>query len=123
MPQQQAQAAPPPAQQNVITVAAGNPDLSVLVAAVKAAGLQDALANPSSPITVFAPTNEAFAAALQSLQMTQDQLLGNKDLLTKILEYHVALGILRSSDLQQGQTHATLLGPSFSVTGGALPGG
>ena len=44
----------------IVDVAAGNPDFSTLVAAVKAAGLVETLSG-EGPFTVFAPTNEAFA--------------------------------------------------------------
>src|SRR4249919_3086727 len=71
----------------IVDVAAANPDLSILVAAVQKAGLADTLSG-AGPFTVFAPTNEAFAAALTSLGLTQEQLLASPDL-AAILTYHV----------------------------------
>ncbi len=75
------------AKMNVVQVAQSNPDFSVLVEAIQAAGLTGALANPNAHYTVFAPTNEAFMQAL-----TKAQLFANKPLLTKILGYHVISG-------------------------------
>lgn len=73
------------AQDPVATAASNNPVLSTLVAAVKAAGLVDTL-NTAQNITVFAPTNEAFAKIPKD---TLDKLLADKDTLTKVLTYHV----------------------------------
>ena len=71
----------------IVDVAAGNADFETLVAAVKAAGLVDTLSG-EGPFTVFAPTNEAFAALPEG---TVETLLKpeNKDQLTKILTCHV----------------------------------
>ncbi|OPC81151.1 fasciclin [Embleya scabrispora] len=73
------------AQDPVATAASNNPVLSTLVAAVKAAGLVDTL-NTAQNITVFAPTNDAFAKIPKD---TLDKLLADKDALTKVLTYHV----------------------------------
>jgi uncharacterized surface protein with fasciclin (FAS1) repeats len=73
------------AKQPVATAASGNPLLSTLVSAVKAAGLVDTL-NSASNITVFAPDNAAFAKIPAA---TLKKVLANKALLTKILTYHV----------------------------------
>lgn len=68
-------------------VASGNPAFSTLTAALTAAGLTEALAQPGA-FTVFAPTNEAFSAlppeTLQALLRP-----ANKAALTQILTYHV----------------------------------
>ena len=69
----------------VATAASNNPALSTLVAAVKQAGLVDAL-NTAQGITVFAPTNDAFAK-IPKAQL--DKVLADKATLTKILTYHV----------------------------------
>ena len=69
----------------VATAASNNPALSTLVAAVKQAGLVDAL-NTAQGITVFAPTNDAFAKIPKA---TLDKVLADKATLTKILTYHV----------------------------------
>jgi transforming growth factor-beta-induced protein len=70
------------------TAASNNPVLSTLVTAVSEAGLVDTL-NGDGPFTIFAPTNDAFAA------IPEDQLnaiLGDPELLTSILTYHVVAG-------------------------------
>jgi uncharacterized surface protein with fasciclin (FAS1) repeats len=75
---------------NIIQNAVNSKDHTTLVAAVKAAGLVDTLEGPG-PFTVFAPTNEAFAALPAG---TVDTLLKpeNKGMLTKVLTYHVVPG-------------------------------
>jgi transforming growth factor-beta-induced protein len=71
----------------IVDVAAGNPDFSTLVAAVKAAGLVETL-NGKGPFTVFAPTNAAFAK-LPAATLTDLLKPENKAKLVKILTYHV----------------------------------
>ena len=75
---------------DIIDNAVNSKDHTTLVAAVKAAGLVETLKG-SGPFTVFAPTNEAFAALPAG---TVDTLLKpeNKDKLTSILTYHVVAG-------------------------------
>lgn len=75
---------------DIVDNAVNSPDHTTLVAAVKAAGLVDTLKGPG-PFTVFAPTNEAFAALPAG---TVDALVKpeNKPTLTKILTYHVVAG-------------------------------
>ena len=98
-------------------VAAGN--FNTLVAAVKAAGLVDAL-KAKGPLTVFAPSDEAFAKLPQG---TVASLLKpeNRDTLIAILTYHVLPGKIllgtRSSDTLQGQALAISTGGSFEVNG------
>jgi len=79
----------------IVDVAAGNPDFSTLVAAIKAAGLVDTL-NDAGPFTVFAPTNAAFAK-LPAGRL--DNLLKpeNKDQLAAILTYHVVAGKVKAA--------------------------
>ena len=83
---------------NIIENAVNSRDHTTLVAAVKAAGLVDALSGPG-PFTVFAPTNAAFAALPAG---TVDTLLlpENKATLTKILTAHVAAGSWSAEDLK-----------------------
>jgi transforming growth factor-beta-induced protein len=96
----------------IVDVAAGNPDFSTLVKAVKAAGLAETLSG-KGPFTVFAPTNEAFAALPKG---TLETLLKpeNRDLLQKVLTYHVVPGDLMAKDLQSGKV-ATVEGSSVAV--------
>jgi len=70
------------------TAASNNPLLSTLVAAVTEAGLVDTL-NSDGPFTIFAPTNDAFAAIPPD---DLDAVLADKELLTGILTYHVIAG-------------------------------
>ena len=79
---------------NIVQIAQGNSDFSILVEAVQAAGLGNALSNPDAHFTVFAPTNEAFMEVLKETGMTKAQLFANKPLLTKILGYHVLNGTM-----------------------------
>jgi hypothetical protein len=71
-------------------LAGSAPDLSTLVAAVKAANLTDVLSLPG-PIDVFAPTNDAFGALLASLNISAETLLAETALLTNVLQYHVVV--------------------------------
>ncbi|GAA4609736.1 putative surface protein with fasciclin (FAS1) repeats [Actinoplanes octamycinicus] len=95
----------------VATAASGNPLLSTLVTAVKKAGLVDSL-NSADGITVFAPTNDAFAKIPKA---TLDKVLADKKTLTSILTYHVVPGKLTPADL--AGTHKTLQGQDLTVTG------
>ena len=82
---------------DIIDNAVNSKDHTTLVAAVKAAGLVDTLKS-TGPFTVFAPTNDAFAKLPAG---TVDTLLKpeNKDMLTKVLTYHVVAGRLSEQDL------------------------
>ncbi|MFG2820840.1 fasciclin domain-containing protein [Kitasatospora sp. NPDC048365] len=95
----------------VATAASNNPLLSTLVTAVKQAGLVDTL-NSAQNITVFAPTNDAFAKLPKA---TLDAVLADKDKLTKILTYHVTPNRLAPTALPG--SHKTLQGGEAKVTG------
>lgn len=84
---------------NILQIALGSPDHSTLVAAVQAASLENVLVN-QGPLTVFAPTNEAFAALPDG---TVDDLLKpeNKAALAKIVTSHAAPGKYSIDQLQQ----------------------
>ncbi|GAA4796690.1 fasciclin domain-containing protein [Streptomyces ziwulingensis] len=82
----------------VATAASNNPALSTLVAAVKKAGLVDTLNNAEN-ITVFAPTDDAFAKIPKA---DLDKVLSDKAQLTKILTYHVVGQKLTPGDLDSG---------------------
>ncbi|MET9498615.1 fasciclin domain-containing protein [Streptomyces sp. NPDC006552] len=82
----------------VATAASHNPALSTLVTAVKKAGLVDTLNNAQN-ITVFAPTNDAFAKIPKA---DLDKVLNDKAQLTKILTYHVVGKKLAPKDLAKG---------------------
>ncbi|MFJ3530549.1 MULTISPECIES: fasciclin domain-containing protein [unclassified Streptomyces] len=82
----------------VATAASHNPALSTLVTAVKKAGLVDTLNNAQN-ITVFAPTNDAFAKIPKA---DLDKLLADKAELTKVLTYHVVGEKLAPKQLDKG---------------------
>lgn len=79
---------------------------TTLLAAAEAAGLVDAL-NGDGPLTVFAPTDEAFAALPAG---TVEGLLEDTDTLKGILLYHVVEGMVMSTDLSDGMKAETLNG-------------
>jgi len=85
---------------NIVKIAVGSEDHTTLVAAIKAAGLVDVLAN-NGPFTVFAPTNAAFDALPAG---TLDDLLKpeNKSTLVNIIHYHAAPGIYKDKLLKDG---------------------
>jgi uncharacterized surface protein with fasciclin (FAS1) repeats len=96
----------------VATAASNNPVLSTLVTAVTAAKLGDTL-NGAKDITVFAPTNDAFAATDKA---TLDSAMADPSgLLTKVLTYHVVQGRLTPEML--AGTHKTLNGADLTVEG------
>ncbi|MGD0746752.1 MAG: fasciclin domain-containing protein [Acidimicrobiales bacterium] len=105
--------------ENVVQIAEHTPQLSTLVAAIKAAGLVHTLEG-TGPFTVFAPTNRAFAALPKGTLKT---LLkpANKAELASILTYHVVSGAQTSSQIQPGAVK-TVNGASFTVstTGGKV---
>ena len=95
----------------VATAASGNPLLSTLVTAVKQANLVDSL-NTAKDITVFAPTNDAFAKIPKA---DLDKVLADRATLTKVLTYHVVPGRLTPEQL--AGTHKTLEGGEVTVAG------
>ena len=93
------------------TAASNNPVLSTLVTAVMQAGLADTL-NSEGPFTIFAPTNDAFAAIPQA---DLEAVLADKDVLTNILTYHVVAGeSLKASDLATAGELATVEGDALT---------
>lgn len=97
----------------IVDVASSTEGFSTLVAAVSAAGLVDTL-NGEGPFTVFAPTDEAFAAlpagVLDALLLPE-----NKDVLTQILTYHVVPGEVLAADVTDGEV-ATVEGQSVTLS-------
>ena len=98
-----------PAAQTIVEIAAADERFSTLVAAVQAADLAETLSS-EGPFTVFAPTNDAFAALPEG---TLDSLLlpENKQQLTDILLYHVVPGKVMAADVagMDGQMADTAL--------------
>ncbi|MFJ4774700.1 fasciclin domain-containing protein [Streptomyces uncialis] len=96
----------------VATAASNNPALSTLVTAVKKAGLVDTL-NTAQDITVFAPTNDAFAKVPKA---DLDKLLADKAQLTKVLTYHVVGERLTPQKLENG-SYPTLAKSKLTTAG------
>ncbi|QTN34664.1 fasciclin domain-containing protein [Cognatishimia activa] len=100
-------------QKDIVDTAAGTEGFSTLVAAVQAAGLVDTLKG-DGPFTVFAPTDEAFAAlpagTVESLLLPE-----NKEQLISILTYHVVPGKVMSTDLVDDMTAATVQGGDIMI--------
>ncbi len=97
------------------TAASNNPVLSTLVGAVAQAGLVDTL-NGDGPFTIFAPTNDAFAAVPAA---DLEAVLADNDLLTSVLTYHVVAGEqLSSAQLIEQGTVATVNGAELTITEG-----
>jgi len=99
---------------NIVENAVMSSDHTTLVAAVTAAGLVETLSG-TGPFTVFAPTNEAFAALPAG---TVDGLLmpEKKADLTKVLTYHVVAGAYKAADLTDGMELTTVQGGKLKVS-------
>ncbi len=95
-------------------IIAAQPELSTMRALLDEAGLSDAL-DGNGPFTVFAPTNEAIAAA-------QGQLEGNREILQQLLQYHIVNGELSGADVASLTTLTTLQNEliNVSVDGGSV---
>jgi transforming growth factor-beta-induced protein len=106
----------PPGVLNLVQMAKLNPTFSVLVEAVVAANLATTLSG-TGPFTVFAPTNDAFTAALGELGVTKAQLLASPGL-AGVLTYHVVAGNLRAAAvvaLPKPASVTTVQGTAFTV--------
>lgn len=113
--------ASPAAAADIVDTASSNGSFTTLVAAVKAAGLDDTLKG-LGPFTVFAPTDEAFkklpAGTVENLLKPE-----NKAELTKILTYHVVPGKVMAADIKGKTTNAkTVEGSNLAIdaTGSAV---
>ena len=100
----------------IVGVAAGDPQLSTLVTLVKKAGLVKALSG-TTKLTVFAPTNAAFAALPKA---TLASLAKDPAELAKVLEYHIVAGVLPAAKVLKLHSAKTLEGArvTFHVSGG-----
>lgn len=98
---------------DIVDTAAGAGSFTTLIAAVQAAGLVDTLKS-EGPFTVFAPTDEAFAALPEG---TVETLLKpeNKDQLVAILTYHVVPAKVMSSDLSNNMMATTVNGSDVKI--------
>lgn len=100
----------------IADLAIATPDLSTLVSILSLPGLSDILAaadDPNATLTVFAPTNAAFAAVLEALGLPSiDEI--PESVLLDIVKYHIVGSVAKSSDLMS-TTYATLNGESVMV--------
>ena len=103
-----------PAPLNIVQTAQANAQFSILVEAVTAADLGTTLSG-TGPFTVFAPTNDAFAALLTELKLTKAQLLADKPLLTAVLTYHVLPAKVAKADIKPGLPNTTVQGAIFKI--------
>ncbi len=108
-------------QANIVEIAVGTPEFSILTEAVVAAGLAETLSGPG-PYTVFAPSNAAFVQLLAELGMTKDQLFADKALLTRVLLYHVVPAEVKAAQVV-GLSSATMVDGNrvaIKVSGGSV---
>jgi len=96
---------------DIVDTAVSAGTFTTLVAAVEAAGLVDTLKG-EGPFTVFAPTDEAFAALPAG---TLEALLADPEALAKILTYHVVAGKVMSGDLTNGMMATTVNGANITI--------
>lgn len=96
---------------DIVDTAAEAGTFTTLVAAVEAAGLVETLKG-EGPFTVFAPTDEAFAALPAG---TVEGLLADPEALAAILTYHVVAGKVMSTDLTDGMTATTVNGADITI--------
>jgi uncharacterized surface protein with fasciclin (FAS1) repeats len=114
------------AQANIVQVAVSSPQLTTLVSLVKQAGLVSALSNPKAHLTVFAPTNAAFAKLKKAAPKTFNAVATTPALLKKILTYHVLAtkvdAMAATAAAQKGASVKTLEGEKIklSIVGGKL---
>lgn len=97
---------------DIMDTAAANGSFTTLVAAIEAAGLTETLKG-DGPFTVFAPTDEAFAALPEG---TVEGLLADPEALAAILSYHVVAGKVMSTDLSDGMVVTTVNGADITIS-------
>ncbi|MGE6327794.1 fasciclin domain-containing protein [Psychrobacter pacificensis] len=103
------------ATQTIAEIAANNDNLTILTAALKAAGL-DTMLMEDTKYTVFAPTDDAFVPVLERLGVTKEELLANTDLLKKVLPYHVVPMEVKAADIPYGTDIETANGKTISIS-------
>jgi uncharacterized surface protein with fasciclin (FAS1) repeats len=99
-------------QGNIVETAVAAGSFATLVDLVQKAGLADELSG-DGPLTVFAPTDEAFAAVPKE---TLDALAADPEQLERVLLYHVVEGEVTSDEVADGASAATLAGPKVEFT-------
>lgn len=100
-------------EEDIVAIAQGNPDFSILVSALQEADLVETLQG-DGPFTVFAPTNDAFEQLLMDLDITADELLAQPDL-KNVLTYHVVSGDVMAADLTDGMEAETVNGKELML--------
>jgi uncharacterized surface protein with fasciclin (FAS1) repeats len=106
---------PTMALKDIVDTAVEAGSFTTLVTAVQAAGLEETLRG-EGPFTVFAPTDEAFAAVPKE---TLDALLADPEgALTDVLTYHVVPGKVMSTDLSDGMQADTVNGEKLDISVG-----
>jgi uncharacterized surface protein with fasciclin (FAS1) repeats len=105
------------AAKDIVDTAVDAGSFTVLAEALTKADLVATLKG-TGPFTVFAPTDEAFAAALKSLNITKDQLFADKTKLTSILTYHVASGRVPAAEVVKldGKEAKTVNGAAVTIS-------
>ncbi|SMY09035.1 fasciclin domain-containing protein [Flavimaricola marinus] len=96
---------------DIVDTAVDAGTFTTLVAAVQAAGLVETLKG-DGPFTVFAPTDDAFAALPEG---TVEGLLADPEALAAVLTYHVVAGKVMSTDLSDGMMAATVNGAEITI--------
>jgi uncharacterized surface protein with fasciclin (FAS1) repeats len=102
---------------DVLAVAEAEGDLGTFLAATEAAGIMEDF-HGEGPFTLFIPTDDAFAAYLDSAAMTQEEAFAGAEMLQSILGYHVVT-MMEDSEMvmgMDGQTFTTLNGAPLEVT-------
>jgi transforming growth factor-beta-induced protein len=87
---------------SIVDLAKILPDFEILMTAVEVASLTETL-RTEGKFTVFAPTDAAFAALLEELEMTADDLLADPEFVESVLLYHGVLDFILSTDLEVGE--------------------
>jgi uncharacterized surface protein with fasciclin (FAS1) repeats len=100
---------------NIVQVAASAREFSTLVSLVKKAGLVKAL-EARGKLTVFAPTNAAFAALKRKKPKLFAEVAHSKKLLAEVLKYHVVKGFYPAKKLVHRRSVRTLLGQRLGIT-------
>jgi uncharacterized surface protein with fasciclin (FAS1) repeats len=103
---------------SVVEIVSSDPQLSTLASVVVATGLVEVLEQRGS-YTIFAPTNDAFAAVPESILQA---LLADPDALLGVLEYHIVPGALVAANVVQGSAATTLFGEDVTFDGATISG-
>ena len=103
------------ATQSIGEMAAGNENITILTEALQASELDDMMM-AEGQYTVFAPTDDAFAALLTKLNVPKEELLGDKEMLTSVLTYHVVPMVVKAADIPYGTAIDTANGQTISIS-------